>query len=184
VNFIKNKKLVSLSEQNLVDCDHECVEFEGEKSCDQGCNGGLMWAAFQYVQKSGGIETEGDYPYEGYDEKCKWKKEKGAVTVTGWKKLPTTEDELAAAVAVNGPVSVAINADPVQYYSSGIISGRGCDPKSLDHGVLIVGYGEEKGKKYWIVKNSWGSDWGEEGYFRIARGVNACGIASVPTTAI
>ncbi|KAL0476375.1 cathepsin F [Acrasis kona] len=184
VNFIKNKKLVSLSEQNLVDCDHVCVKFEGEEACDNGCDGGLMWSAFQYVQKAGGIDTEKKYPYEGVDDSCSFKKDEVGAKVSGWKKLPTNEDELAAALVENGPISVAINAEPVQWYSSGILSGSGCDPKALDHGVLIVGYGVEKGKKFWIVKNSWGPGWGEEGFFRIARGVNACGIASVPTTAI
>jgi cathepsin F len=66
--------------------------------------------------------------------------------------MPTNEDQLAAALVKNGPVSIALNADPLQYYSGGIVSGNDCDPTSLDHGVLIVGFGEEDGKKYWIVK--------------------------------
>jgi len=183
--FRKTQKLVSLSEQQLVDCDHECIEFEGEESCDSGCNGGLMWTAYNYIIKNGGIDTEESYRYEGYDGKCRFKNTTIGAQIKSWKFLPTDEAQLAAAVAADGPVAVAINADLLQFYGSGIIkaSKSSCDPDSLDHGVLIVGYGTQGSQDYWIVKNSWARGWGESGYFRIQRGNNACGIASVPSSA-
>jgi len=182
--FKATKKLVSLSEQQLVDCDKECVEWEGQKSCDEGCNGGLMWAAFNHVIKNKGIDTEESYKYQAYDGKCRFKNSTIGATIKSWKFLPTDEEQLAAAVAQDGPVAVAINADLLQFYGSGIIKATKsqCDPEALDHGVLIVGYGNQNGTPYWIVKNSWGR-WGEQGYFRIQRGNNACGIASVPSSA-
>jgi cathepsin F len=107
--FVKQKKLVSLSEQNLVDCDHECVEYEQQQSCDDGCNGGLMWAAFQYVQKNGGINTEESYPYEGVDGSCRYKNTTIGAKVSGFKMLPTKDEDLAAWLIDNGPVSVAVS---------------------------------------------------------------------------
>jgi cathepsin F len=183
--FKSTKKLVSLSEQQLVDCDKECVTWQGQKSCDDGCNGGLMWAAYNYAIKSGGLESETTYRYQGYDGTCRFKKQNVVATIKSWKFLPTNEDQLAAAVAQDGPVAVAINADLLQFYGKGIIKtdASQCDPDALDHGVLIVGYGVEGNTPYWIVKNSWATSWGEKGYFRIQRGTNACGIASVPSSA-
>jgi len=183
--FLKTKKLVSLSEQNLVDCDHECVQYEGQESCDDGCNGGLMWAAYQYVQKNGGINTEESYPYEGIDGECRYKNTTIGAKLSGFKMLPTTDEEIAAWLVDNGPIAVAINAEWLQFYFGGISDPYWCDPKALDHGVLLVGFG--KGKTlfgydvtYWIVKNSWGTGWGENGYFRIAW--NKCGINTVPSS--
>lgn len=186
-NFIKNKKLVSLSEQNLVDCDHQCEVEEGQQVCDAGCNGGLMWLAFQHVQKNGGLDSEESYAYEGYDDKCRFKNETVAVRVSGYKMLPTNDEELAAWLVDNGPVAVAVNAEWLQLYFGGVSNPYFCDAKALDHGVLLVGFGKTttwtgKELKYWIVKNSWGSGWGEKGTFRIAWG--KCGINSVPSSAI
>jgi len=182
--FRSTKKLVSLSEQQLVDCDKECVTWQGQESCDAGCNGGLMWAAYQHIIKNGGIDTEQSYKYEGYDGTCRFKNATIGAKIKSWKFLPTDEAKLAAAVATDGPVAVAVNADLLQFYSTGVIKtdSSECDPEALDHGVLIVGYGTASGTPYWIVKNSWGN-WGEKGYFRIQRGVNACGIASFPSSA-
>jgi cathepsin F len=81
-----------------------------------------------------------------------------------------------------GPLSVLMNAETLSYYKSGIYSPQFCDPESLDHAVLLVGYGSENGVDYWRVKNSWGSSWGEEGYFRIIRGEGKCGINTAVTT--
>merc|ERR1712130_589023 len=182
--FLKTKQLVSLSEQNLVDCDHTC-DPKDKSTCDGGCNGGLMWLAYQYIINNGGIDTEDSYPYEGIDDTCRFKNSTVGAKVTGWEMLPTDEDKLAAWLATNGPVSVAINAEWLQFYFGGISDPMWCNPENLDHGVLIVGYGVGKTwlgaeKPYWLVKNSWGSSWGEAGYFKIARGGNKCGIASVP----
>jgi len=184
--FVKTKKLVSLSEQNLVDCDHECVQYEGQESCDDGCNGGLMWAAYQYIQKNGGINTEDSYPYEGVDGSCRFKNNTIGAKVTGFKMLPTNDTQMAQWLVENGPIAVALNAEWLQFYFGGISDPYWCDPKALDHGVLVVGFG--KGKTmlgadvtYWIVKNSWGSSWGESGYFRLAWG--KCGVNTVPSSA-
>jgi len=184
--FMKTKKLVSLSEQNLVDCDHECVQYEGQESCDDGCNGGLMWAAYQYVQKNGGINTEDSYPYEGVDGDCRYKNSTIGAKVTGFKMLPTKDEDIAAYLVENGPIAVALNAEWLQFYFGGISDPYWCSPTALDHGVLLVGFG--KGKTmlgadvtYWIVKNSWGPSWGESGYFRLAWG--KCGVNTVASSA-
>jgi len=180
INKIKSGTLVSVSEQQLVDCS--------TKEGNQGCNGGLMDLAFKYVE-SHKLETESDYPYKAVDGKCKVDESKAVVGITGFKDVtPKSPAQLQAAVAQQ-PVSVAIEADTevFQSYSQGIISSTGCGT-SLDHGVLVVGYGSESGKDYWILKNSWGEDWGEKGFFRILResksGPGICGLqlqASYPT---
>ncbi|TQE03864.1 hypothetical protein C1H46_010528 [Malus baccata] len=174
--------LISLSEQELVDCD--------TASEDQGCEGGLMDDAFQFIQQNHGIGTEANYPYEGVDGTCNSKKEAShAAKITGFEDVPAnSEKDLLAAVA-HQPVSVAIDASgsDFQFYSSGVFTGT-CGT-SLDHGVTAVGYGvSEDGTKYWLVKNSWGAEWGEAGYIRMQRDVAAaeglCGIAmaaSYPT---
>jgi C1A family cysteine protease len=178
VNAIKNGNLVQFSEQQLVDCS--------QKQGNEGCNGGLMDSAFQYVVENG-IETEADYPYEGSDNTCAAVASKSAFKIRGFSDVPQNSSaQLKAALALN-PVSVAIEADGFwfQFYFGGIFnSSCGTD---LDHGVLAVGYGSENGQNYWIVKNSWGGSWGESGYIRIADngdGPGLCGIlldASYPT---
>jgi cathepsin F len=184
--YLATNKSVVLSEQNLVDCDHEC-DPKDPTVCDSGCNGGLMWNAFSYIIKNRGIATEESYPYLGYDDTCHYDNKTKGATISSWKMLPTDEDQLAAWLAKNGPVAVGVNAEWLQFYIGGISDPMWCSPDGLDHGVLLVGYGTGKTwlggeKKYWIVKNSWGSSWGEQGYFRIARGGNTCGIAAVPSS--
>lgn len=174
---IANKNLVSFSEQQLVDCSTD----EG----NMGCNGGLMDYAFTYVETSK-LETESDYPYTAMDGDCDYKAAKGKITLGGFKDVTANSpDQLEAAVAL-GPVSVAIEADTgvFQSYTSGIISSKGCGT-NLDHGVLVVGYGTEGGKDFWILKNSWGSSWGESGYFRVLKtktsGPGICGLQMQPS---
>ncbi|CDW73464.1 UNKNOWN [Stylonychia lemnae] len=171
---IKTGKLQSLSEQQLVDCDTQ----DG----NQGCNGGDMGTAMTYIA-SNPLETEDDYPYAGYDESCQADQSKeivsdqGPVAVT-----PSSSDALKAAVA-EGPVSVAIEADTdvFQSYGGGILNDDSCGT-NLDHGVVVVGYGSENGQEYYIVRNSWSSTWGENGYVRIAivDGDGICGIQMQP----
>jgi len=169
--------LTSLSEQQLVDC----AGSEG----NQGCNGGLMDYAFEWVIKNG-LCSEADYRYVGVDQSCK----KGCQPVAGTKKITGYTDvqsgsESALQTAVTGrPVSVAIEADQAafQNYHSGIFQAA-CG-KQLDHGVLAVGYGSQGSTNYWIVKNSWGTSWGMQGYINMIMGKNICGIAqaaSFPT---
>jgi len=175
-HFNATKKLVSLSEQELVDCSTA----EG----NQGCNGGLMDQAFTYIMKNKGVDTEASYPYEGVDGTCRFKKANIGATMTGFTDIPTGDEKaLAAACAAIGPISVAIDASSIwfQLYFGGIYDHADCGntPDKLDHGVTAVGYGTESGKDFWIVKNSWGGMWGEKGYIRMVRNKqNQCGIAT------
>ncbi|XP_009609383.2 KDEL-tailed cysteine endopeptidase CEP2 [Nicotiana tomentosiformis] len=173
INKIKTGKLVSLSEQQLVDCD--------VYSDNQGCNGGFMEKAFAFIKKNGGITTEKNYPYVGKDQRCNTTKAKQhAVTISGYEMVPKNEESLQAAVTKQ-PISVAIDASgyDFQLYAGGVYSGF-CG-NSLNHGVTLIGYGVDDGEKYWLVKNSWGTMWGEDGYIKMKRGSNdqkgICGIA-------
>ncbi|KAF8410528.1 hypothetical protein HHK36_003059 [Tetracentron sinense] len=186
-NFLATGKLVSLSEQQLVDCDHEC-DPEDARSCDSGCNGGLMNSAFEYTLKAGGLQREEDYPYTGTDRgTCKFDKTKIAASVANFSVVSLDEDQIAANVVKNGPLAVAINAVFMQTYMGGVSCPYICS-KRLDHGVLLVGYGEGyapirmKEKPYWIIKNSWGESWGENGFYKICRGRNICGVDSMVST--
>lgn len=178
LHSIGSGSLVQFSEQQLVDCS--------QSFGNEGCNGGLMDAAFEYVAANG-IETEADYAYRGSDNKCAVNPLKTTFKIGGFVDVPqNVSSQLQAAIAIN-PVSIAIEADGFwfQFYLGGIFNAS-CGT-NLDHGVLAVGYGVENGKKFWIVKNSWGGSWGEKGYIRIADngdGPGVCGImmsASYPT---
>lgn len=176
LNFRKTQQMTTFSEQQLVDCDTEQ---------DQGCNGGLMENAFEYIKNAGGLETDSEYPYLGVDSSCQFDQQRASVRVSGFTKLNTEdEDSIASFLTETGPLAVALNADPLMYYSGGIVDAYSCDSTQINHAVTIVGYGSEDGQDYWIVKNSWGSGWGEQGYFRIARGSGACGINTYITSAI
>lgn len=180
---IKTGKLVSLSEQELVDCD-----VNGE---DQGCEGGLMESAFQFIQKNGGLTTEAKYPYKGEDGICSTNKAttRAAATISGYKKVAANNENALLKAVSNQPISIAVNggAFEFQFYSSGVLTGE-CSAY-LNHAITAVGYGVgTDGTKYWIMKNSWGTGWGENGYIRMERGSSSkegiCGIAmqaSYPT---
>jgi len=172
--FKKTNKLVSLSEQNLCDCSTR----EGNK----GCKGGLMDQAFKYIKINNGIDTEASYPYKAKNGICKFKKADVGATDTGYTDLKSgSEEDLQQAVATVGPISVAMDAghQSFQLYKTGIYTERKCSSRKLDHGVLAVGYGSDNGKDYWLVKNSWGTRWGMEGYFKLARNEeNMCGLAT------
>ncbi|GMI96719.1 esponsive to dehydration 21B [Hibiscus trionum] len=174
INQIVTGDLISLSEQELVDCD---------TYMNEGCNGGLMDYAFQFIIDNGGIDTEDDYPYTARDGRCDTnRKNAKVVSINSYEDVPANNEEALKKAASNQPISVAIEAGgrAFQLYQSGVFDGK-CGTE-LDHGVTLVGYGTENGKDYWIVKNSWGSNWGEEGYIKMARNVansvtGKCGIA-------
>ena len=166
----------TFSEQMLVDCDTN----------DSGCNGGLMDLAFDWLKDNGGIEDDTDYPYKGRKQTCAQDTSKFVPNfkVTGYEMLgeasgdwyPCEESDMVEFLYKTGPLSVALNATPVQFYSKGILDPSSCSTSGINHAVTLVGYGNESGKDYWILKNSWGSSWGESGYFRLVRGKEACGI--------
>lgn len=170
--------LVSLSEQQLVDCS--------KRYRNHGCNGGLMDSAFEYAMDYG-MCTESDYVYIASSGDCVYDNCEPQVSVTGCYDVePNNQFDLQYAVFEN-PVSVAIEADTAyfQSYSEGVITGTRCGT-NLDHGVLIVGYGEENGILYWLVKNSWGTSWGDDGYVKIERSnefddAGTCGIGMQPS---
>ncbi|XP_014242774.1 cathepsin L1-like [Cimex lectularius] len=173
--FLKNRKLVPLSEQNLIDCTRDYQ--------NRGCHGGRMENAFIYV-KDNGINTEESYPYEAREGPCRFNASLDvAGTVRGYVPIPEgDEDTLKKAIAFVGPISVAINANftSFRFYSSGVFFEPKCNSDKLTHAMLAVGYGtSDDGLDYWLVKNSWSSRWGENGYVKIARNKNNhCGIAS------
>jgi cathepsin L len=139
--------------------------------------------AFEYVKQNHGIDTEASYPYKGKQRTCHFKKADVGAEDTGYVDLPEAdEDALKTAVATQGPVSVAIDAGhrSFQLYKTGVYFEKNCSPDALDHGVLVVGYGTDPDHgDYWIVKNSWSEEWGENGYIKMARNKqNHCGIAS------
>ncbi|KAI5747979.1 hypothetical protein M8J77_020626 [Diaphorina citri] len=192
----KTKKLVSLSEQELVDCD----------KVDAGCGGGLMSNAFETIisKLGGGLEGEKDYPYKGSNRACHLNKEEIRVKIQSYVNVSSDETEMAKYLVKNGPMAVAINANAMQFYFGGVshplkfLCRGGMD--NLNHGVLIVGYGVHKTKfthkiqPYWIIKNSWGPHWGEknswgprwgeQGYYRLYRGDGSCGINDCVSSAV
>ncbi|XP_034676104.1 cysteine proteinase 15A-like [Vitis riparia] len=186
-HFLATGNLVSLSEQQLVDCDHEC-DPEEYGACDRGCNGGLMNTAFEYILKAGGVVRGEDYPYTGTDGHCKFDKTKIAASVSNFSIVSIDEDQIAANLVKNGPLAVGINAIFMQSYAGGVSCPFICST-SLNHGVLLVGYGSAgyspirfKEKPYWLLKNSWGQNWGEHGYYKLCRGHNICGVDSMVST--
>ncbi|GMI78753.1 xylem cysteine peptidase 1 [Hibiscus trionum] len=180
INKIVTGNLTSFSEQELIDCD---------TSFNNGCNGGLMDYAFEFIVANDGLHKDEDYPYLMEQGTCEEKKEEmDVVTISGYCDVPENDEQSLLKALAHQPVSVAIEASgrDFQFYSGGVFDGEcGTD---LDHGVAAVGYGTSKGSDYIIVKNSWGLTWGEKGYIRMKRNTGKpeglCGInkmASYPT---
>jgi len=174
-HFLATGSLVSLSEQNLMDCSGAYG--------NQGCNGGLMNSAFQYIIANKGIDTEVSYPYLTKQGTCRFTAANVGATLAGFKNV-AARSESALQTAVNmQPVSVAIDAshNSFQLYKSGVYYETACSASNLDHGVLAIGYGTDdaSGSDYWLVKNSWGTSWGMNGFINMSRNKNNnCGIAT------
>ncbi|KAH7671967.1 Actinidain protein [Dioscorea alata] len=173
INQIVTGDLVSLSPQELVDC------------FNMGCSAGYRHLAYEFIVKNGGIHTEQDYPYTGINTTCDDEQRKGkAVTIDGYKIVPVRDEKALQKAVVNQPVSAGVDgySQAFQLYQSGIF--KDFCTTFLNHAITIVGYDSENGVDYWIVKNSWGNQWGEAGYIRIMRNVNTpegkCGIANWP----
>ncbi|XP_065221425.1 procathepsin L-like [Planococcus citri] len=171
----RNKKFRILSEQNLVDCVKEA----------HGCHGGFMADAYNYVKRNKGIAFNKFYRYKGEQGRCRYKKNQRGASIQGYKRISQgDEEEMKNVIGTVGPVSVGIaRGDLIQSYHSGIYRKSNCKPtRYTSHALLIVGYGTESNARgemdYWLVKNSWGPDWGSNGYIKIARNENTCGIAS------
>lgn len=169
--------LISLSEQNLVDCSR--------KYGNMGCDGGLMENAFRYIRDNHGLDTENSYHYEAHDAKCRFNNRTVGADDKGFVAIPSgDEKKLMKALAIKGPVSVAIDAsqDSFRLYDGGVYDEPACgnQEENLDHGVLVVGYGTDPVHgDYYLVKNSWSENWGQAGYIRMARNKdNQCGIAT------
>ena len=171
--FLKYGKLYSLSEQSLVDCD----------KTDNGCVGGAPANAINYIvsQCNGKVMLENDYPYAGVDQTCQLDLSRAVGHVSSY--IPVekgNEDDLAAKCEQYGPVAIAIDSSKMSFnfYSGGIYDEPRCRNDYMDHAVGLIGYGSENGVQYWIVRNHWGTSWGENGYIRMIRGSNQCGEAS------
>ncbi|KAK3432988.1 hypothetical protein EUGRSUZ_D00505 [Eucalyptus grandis] len=175
ITMLKKGKLLSLSVQELVDCD-----VNGKNS---GCKGGYMDSAFEFIISKGGLTTEANYPYRGNERTCNTAKTGyHAASITGYEDVPANNEKALLQAVANQPVSVAVEAGgyDFQFYSSGVFTGS-CGT-SVDHAVTVVGYGKTSGgTMYWLLKNSWGTGWGESGYMRIERDVRSrtglCGLA-------
>nr|ABQ23398.1 cathepsin L isotype 1 [Trypanoplasma borreli] len=178
-NAIATGNLVSLSEQELVSCD----------TTDNGCNGGLMDNAFGWLisTRGGQIATEASYPYvsgNGIVPACSYNLDNKPVgaTISNFQDITGTEEDMAAFVFNYGPLSIGVDASTWQSYAGGIITY--CPDVQIDHGVLIVGYDDTAPTPYWIIKNSWTANWGEDGYIRVAKGSNMCGLTSTPSSSV
>ncbi|KAL9897273.1 cathepsin F isoform 2-T2 [Glossina fuscipes fuscipes] len=182
LHAVRTGVLEQYSEQELLDCD----------TSDSACNGGLPDNAFEAIEKIGGLELESDYPYHARKDQCHFNSTKIHVKVKGHVDLPKNETAIAQWLIANGPISIGINANAMQFYRGGVSHPWHilCSSKNLDHGVLIVGYGVsdypmfKKTLPYWIVKNSWGKKWGEQGYYRVYRGDNTCGVSEMSSSAV
>uniref|UniRef100_A0A0E0EB76 Peptidase C1A papain C-terminal domain-containing protein n=1 Tax=Oryza meridionalis TaxID=40149 RepID=A0A0E0EB76_9ORYZ len=187
-NFLATGNLLNLSEQQLVDCDHTC-DAEKKTECDSGCGGGLMTNAYAYLMSSGGLMEQSAYPYTGAQGACRFDANRVAVRVANFTVVapPGGNDDgdaqMRAALVRHGPLAVGLNAAYMQTYVGGVSCPLVCPRAWVNHGVLLVGYGERGfaalrlgHRPYWIIKNSWGKAWGEQGYYRLCRGRNVCGV--------
>jgi len=169
---IAGNTLTQLSMQQVVSCD----------TSDGGCGGGDPPTAYAYVESAGGLEPYSDYPYTGENGYCQFNAADVLAKISGWNYATQSQDEsqMAAFLVATGPLSVCVDAETWQYYTGGVVMAGSCGT-SLDHCVMAVGYSTSSSTPYWIVRNSWGTDWGLNGYIYIEQGQNTCGIAQEAT---
>ena len=209
--FQKTNTTIKLSEEYFVDCDGTADPVNNHADCS--IFGGWPYVAYQFAINTGGVPSEEAFPYCAGTGDC-YPCMNGPVSMCGpppytcdrsreslckasvpvaspksWRQVSTDETEMAADLVATGPFSVLLDAHNLQFYKGGVWDGSGfqgigrCSATALDHAVLVTGFGTD-GLDYWSLKNSWGADWGENGYFRIMRGTGQCGINSSATTAI
>jgi C1A family cysteine protease len=172
--YICTGKLPVLAPEQIVDCD--------TAGQDQGCNGGFPSGAYEYVQSAGGMDTEASYPYtageSGEGGNCAFDATKVAAKITGYKSV-NGESGLYTQLSTSGPASICVDASSWQTYSGGVLTDCGSD---VDHCVQLTGYANyNKQGAYWIVRNSWGTDWGENGFIWVAIGQDLCAIGDYAT---
>lgn len=175
-HYVKNAKLVSLSEQEFVDCVTTCY----------GCSGGWSDKALAWAKKNGGVMTEAAYPYTMGKGTCAFAKAKAAVAIKRVYSLSSKKPvKMQESLILYGPLAVSLDAAKFNAYLSGVMDGTGCSSSSTNHAVLLVGWGVDAATQmdYWIIKNSWGPSWGESGYVRVLRGSNACAVEKSPVAA-
>lgn len=174
VNFVKNGQLTALSVEEIIDCD----------TLDNGCNGGFMQTAFEWLlQKQGGnIMTAATWPYTAGASNCSYVFKTVGATVTSYENIEASEDAMTTYTATYGPIASAVDADSWQFYESGVLTN--CSATTIDAGITVVGYNDVANPPYWIIKNTWGATWGMNGYIYIKKGVNACGIKEYPISAV
>ncbi|RLM84704.1 hypothetical protein C2845_PM04G24530 [Panicum miliaceum] len=179
-NFLATGKLLNLSEQQLCSA-------VARNECNNGCAGGLMTNAYAYLMKSGGLMEQRAYPYTGAPGPCRFDPARAAVRVANFTAVPAGDErQTRAALVRRGPLAVGLNAAFMQTYVGGVSCPLVCPRAWVNHGVLLVGYGARGFaalrlgyRPYWIIKNSWGERWGENGYYRLCRGSNVCGVDSM-----
>jgi len=163
--------------QQIVDCDH----------VDDGCGGGNPPTAYDYVIRAGGLEGYESYPYIGIGGPCRFERSKVVAKISKWQWITRDDNENAmqAYVYNTGPPSICVDASSWQYYRGGVITpASGCG-KALDHCVQLVGWKQMEGKDAWIVRNSWGRDWGPYGgYLYVEMGHDVCGIGQECTSSV
>ncbi|CAG9765400.1 unnamed protein product [Ceutorhynchus assimilis] len=168
--YKKYGNLISISEQNLIDCSTD--------GNNRGCNGGWIGNAFKYLTNNQ-ITAENEYAYTGTQQMCNNNMGNFKISIKGYQTIQPDESQLQQAVATIGPISAALDASNLQFYAGGVYRDDDCAVGRVNHGIVIVGYGTESGRDYWLIKNSWGNQWGEGGYFKLIRNKgNQCNIAS------
>jgi C1A family cysteine protease len=173
VHQIAKQQLPVLAPQQIVDCDKQ----------DYGCSGGWPYVAFGYVTNAKGQDTESTYPYTARDGSCKFKIANVAAVINGYKSIPKVETQIQSLLTSTAPFSVCVDAEEWSFYSGGVVTPDQCG-KSVDHCVQMVGYDLTKSPSYYIVRNSWGTDWGMSGFIYLQTGSDTCLVADYVTSAV